>query len=229
MAIIKYGHLIAEARGKLNGTVFSRNTYGAYMRTKVTPANPQTSFQVAVRSNFTAGAQAWAGLTVAQRLAWNTQAVNFSRTNIFGDNIPLTGFNLYMRLFRNAGIVGGTPRTTPPLPQEVTYLQSLSIAAAAGAGTLAMTFVASAVGDESQLVIQATPQYSPGITFVKNLFRQLTVAPDSETSPFALGTLYEARFGDLVAGQKISVRVYGIHGATFLSSLPLEASAIVAA
>jgi hypothetical protein len=47
---VLYGQIISEARGKLGGLVASKNTYGNYMRNKVTPANPQTTEQVAARN-----------------------------------------------------------------------------------------------------------------------------------------------------------------------------------
>ena len=43
MAKIKMTAIVADMRNKLNGSVFSRNRGGAYIRTKVTPINPQTS------------------------------------------------------------------------------------------------------------------------------------------------------------------------------------------
>ena len=42
MAKILTTAIVADIRNKLNGSVFSKNRYGAYVRTKVTPVNPQT-------------------------------------------------------------------------------------------------------------------------------------------------------------------------------------------
>lgn len=45
MAKIKFGMMMTDARGKLGGQVFSKNRSGSYVRTKVTPVNPQTTTQ----------------------------------------------------------------------------------------------------------------------------------------------------------------------------------------
>jgi len=82
---IKFGALVVDGRGKIGGHVASKNRGGAYLRTKVTPVNPQTSFQNAVRNRLTAFAQAWRGLAASQRAAWNSSVSDFSKTDIFGD------------------------------------------------------------------------------------------------------------------------------------------------
>jgi hypothetical protein len=52
MAKINFGQTVNDARGKLGGTVFSKNKSGAYTRRKVTPANPRTVAQSRVRNFF---------------------------------------------------------------------------------------------------------------------------------------------------------------------------------
>ena len=47
---IKWGALVVDGRGKLGGHVAAQNRGGSYLRTKVTPSNPQTTFQTGVRS-----------------------------------------------------------------------------------------------------------------------------------------------------------------------------------
>ena len=63
MAKIKLSAIVSEMRGKLNGSVFSKNRGGAYIRTKVTPVNPQSLAQGLVRATLTNLSQAWRGLT----------------------------------------------------------------------------------------------------------------------------------------------------------------------
>ena len=51
MAKILMTAIVADIRNKLNGSVFSKNRYGAYVRTKVTPVNPQSTAQQNTRNN----------------------------------------------------------------------------------------------------------------------------------------------------------------------------------
>ena len=66
MAKIKMTAIVADMRNKLNGSVFSRNRGGAYIRTKVTPINPQTAAQVQARSLLTSLSQGFRSLSQAQ-------------------------------------------------------------------------------------------------------------------------------------------------------------------
>jgi hypothetical protein len=59
------------------------------------------------------------------------------------------------------------------------------------------------------------------------LFLALVAA--TETSPVEIGTAYEAKFGNMVAGQKIFVRAYYISTSTGQAGIPVSAMAIVAA
>ena len=88
-------------RGHTGGTVFSKNTFANYIRNKVSPVNPDTPAQSLVRSRFTSLSQDWRGLTQAQIRAWNQGAQAFAHTNVFGNNVPLTGFNLFKQLNQN--------------------------------------------------------------------------------------------------------------------------------
>jgi hypothetical protein len=82
---MKFGAFVVAGSGKIGGHVASRNRSGAFLRTKVTPTNPQTGAQNAVRSLLASLSSAWRSLTGAQRAAWNGAVSAFPRTNVFGD------------------------------------------------------------------------------------------------------------------------------------------------
>ena len=63
---IKWGAMVVDGSGKLGGHVASKNRGGSYFRTKVTPTNPNSTSQAAVRSRLTALSQAFRALTIAQ-------------------------------------------------------------------------------------------------------------------------------------------------------------------
>lgn len=225
-AIIKFGHLISDARGKLNGTVFSRNTYGAYMRAKVTPVNPQTSFQAAVRNRLSDASQAWRGITEDERTGWNAIAVQFTRSNIFGDNVPLTGFNLFVRLNRNLLEIGLPLITQAPKPTTVEGVTSLAITPNATAGTFGVAYAPTPTPANHYMIVRATPGFGAGRSFFGGQFRVIGVLPPASASPLAAIADYVDRFGPLAVGQKYAVRVNFVHGLSGIDSTPLEARAI---
>lgn len=228
-AIIKFGHLIAEARGKLNGTVFSRNRGGAYMRTKVTPTNPASTTQVAARNILTTQAQAWRSLTNAQRVGWAGLASQLTRTNIFGDSSNLSGIGMFVRLNANILKALGSPNSNAPNPQAVEYISAVTLTAAAGTPTFSIAFTKSDVTTTMAIVIEATPQLSAGIGFFKGKYRVISVQDGDETSPLNMIVQYNAKFGTLVAGKRVAVRLSVVDRTTGLESQKLETSSVIAA
>lgn len=98
MALLKFGGGITEIRGSMAGNVYSRNRYGAYMRSRTVPTNPNTARQQKVRTSLTELTSRWSQtLTAGQRTAWNLYGANVVMQNKLGENINLSGFNHYLR------------------------------------------------------------------------------------------------------------------------------------
>lgn len=229
MAKVQFSGNIADMRGKLGGGVFSRNRGGSYIRTKVTPVNPQSLAQGLVRSRLTNLSQAWRGLTAQQRESWNAAVSNFTGTDIFGSIKTPSGINLYNKLNINLGNIGVAPISLPPAPVGVGYFDTLSIVADASSGTIAVTFTTIGESAGQTVVVEATANVSAGKNFVKSEYRVISTFAGDATSPQAVGTAYVAKFGAMTAGQKVFVRVKFVDNTTGVSGQYTSASAIVAA
>jgi len=225
---IKFGSFVTEGRGKINGHVASRNHAGAFLRTKVTPINPRTAAQTGVRAFVTLLSQAWRGLTAAQRTAWIGAVGSFTGTDIFGDKKTPTGFNLYMGLNKNLKDVGQSTLSAPPLAAAVSTVTVTSITSTAGTPTLSIVLSA-AVPAGTSVKLMATPGMSAGINFVKSQFRQISTLAAAATTPVNALTAWNAKFGTLVAGQKIFVQLVFVNNTTGQSSKSAISSVIVAA
>jgi len=226
MALVKFTAIVADMRGKLNGSVFSKNTYGSYIRTKVTPVNPQTVAQQISRNFMTTVAQAWRGITQLQRDLWNQSSINFSRTNIFGDNVQLTGFNLYMRLNKNLLEINQAIIANAPQPADVPGFTSLSVVADTGAGTMNATF-SPAIPASVDVQVFATAPLSAGKQFVKSEFRKIDVLVNGDLSPEDLAVAYIAKFGALPpVGSKIFIGFKPTNNTTGQAGTLLKASSI---
>ncbi len=229
MAKIKLSAIVSEMRGKLNGSVFSKNRGGAYVRTKVTPVNPQTLAQGNVRAALTNLSQAWKSLTEAQRLAWNSAVSQFTSTDIFGDIKTPSGINLFNKLNLNLTAIAAPPISVPPLAVSVGYFDTLTVAADQSASTIAATFTTVGESADQTVIVEATPCVSAGKSFVKSEFRQIGTFAGNGASPQALGAMWAAKFGSLVTGQKIFVRLKFVDKNTGVSGQYTSASTIVVA
>lgn len=229
MAKVKFTAVVADMRNKLNGSVFSRNRGGAYVRTKVTPLNPQTSAQVGARALLTGLAQNFRSLTQEQIAAWNGAVSQWSTTDIFGDVVNPTGLALYVRLNANILNAGGTALTTPPAPVGADAIASLTLTADVSSSQYSVAFTPATVPANHSMYLESTAMLSPGINNANSRFRAISVVAAASASPFSAYTDQTSKFGPLVAGQKAFVRAKFINKLTGEVSQALTASAIVTA
>jgi hypothetical protein len=93
---VSFGGGVADGRGSIGGTTFSRNRYGSYARKRVTPVNPNSPWQIIARDNFRSATTAWRSLTDTNRTAWTQFANNTPVLDKLGNTIYLTGPQMYM-------------------------------------------------------------------------------------------------------------------------------------
>ena len=229
MAKILTTAIVADIRNKLNGSVFSKNKAGAYIRTKVTPVNPQSVSQQNVRNALSTNSQAWRGLTEDQRQGWNNAAPNFPYTDIFGNIKQLSGFQLFVKLNNNLANIASGAITDAPTPVAIPAITSLTLTAAAGAGTVTVTYAPTPVPADFSMVVESTPNVTPGKEFVKNLYRVIAIRAAAATSPFSAAASFVALYGVPVEGMKIFVRVKLVSTLTGQAGIPMAATTIVAA
>jgi hypothetical protein len=134
MALIKYGGGIIQASGSIAGNTFARNRFGNYARPRTKPVNPQSSYQVVIRTAMAYFTQRWHDtVTAAQRTAWNTYAAAVAMNNRLGETVYLTGFNHYLRVnivrlqLGQSTCDAGPPTLTLP-EQDPTFAITASVA-----------------------------------------------------------------------------------------------------
>jgi hypothetical protein len=217
-----------DMRNKLNGSVFSKNRYGAYVRTKVTPVNPQTTSQQNARNRLATNSQAWRGLTELQRQGWIDAAPNFPVTDIYGNSKILSGQALYVKLNNNLALIGEAAIPDAPSPVAIPQLELASVTADDSANTVIIAGTTPVPADFA-IAVFATPNITPGISFVKNRFRFVDALAAAATSPFDISAAYGALFGDPVLDQKIFVKAFYISTITGQAGIPVQAQTFVVA
>ena len=229
MAKVKFTAIVADMRNKLNGSVFSRNRGGAYVRTKVTPLNPQTSAQVGARALLTGLAQGFRSLSQEEITSWNGAVNQWSTTDIFGDVVNPTGLALYVRLNANILNAEGTAITTPPAPVGAVAISELQLVASAGDTQFEIAFLPAIVPADHSMYLESTTMLSAGINNANSRFRKISLLGTTTTSPYDAYADQNDKFGPLVVGQKAFVRAKLINKITGEVSQALTASAVVAA
>jgi hypothetical protein len=213
MAKVQFSALITDMRNKIGGGVMSKNRAGSYVRSKVSPTQPASTYSANKRSMFTNISQAWRALTQAQRDAWNNAVVNYVRTDVFGNAKKPSGFGLYTSLNNNLQDVGLASLSTPPLPSSVDNITSLSVTAV-HAGALTLTF-SPAIAAGMKVKLFATTAISPGKQFVKSELRKIATLASTDSSPYVATTVYGNKFGAVgAAAQKIFIGMVQVNSAT---------------
>lgn len=230
MAKIKYSALVSDIRNKLNGSVMSKNRYGSYMRNKITPVNPQTTYQQQARMLLGSLSSSWASLSEAQRAGWIALANGVPFTDIFGDVKHLSGQVMFVKLNANLEKVGLTANDTAPVMQEIPpfLLEGMDAEETSGViSTLDLEFAQQTIPAGFEVMVYATPGVKPGVNFVKNQYRFLGSLDSVVAGVGDIETLWNDRFGSVSPGQKIFVRTALLNTTTGQQGIPSQAEAVI--
>jgi hypothetical protein len=97
MALFK-SQVLTQASGSVGGVTYTRAKGGLVMRARAVPTDPNTGRQGAARAALTGAVTSWLeDLTTGVRANWNLYAANVPTTNRLGDQIFLSGQNMYVR------------------------------------------------------------------------------------------------------------------------------------
>ncbi len=226
MAKFTPGPAVAEIRGSVGGTVFSRNRYSAYTRVRTVPVVSTTSFAITAKSRMTAATQAWQSLTQAQRNAWLSFSLSNPKSNSLGQQVALTGHAAYVGLYVRALVGGATPLTEPPVTTAPLGLTAISLECDIGLGDVQFTFAATPLGATEKMYLQAAIVSSAGIRYVRNLYRLIFLSDPAAPSPLNFETELAARLGAPTVGQTLHIKASVFDNVTMLLGPPAIASAV---
>lgn len=227
MAKVKFGAIVTDMRNKLGSQVYSRNRFGPYTRSFKATITSNTAAQIIARNRLSTFSASWKTLTQDERNAWNGSVESFRHTDIFGDLIRPSGFDLYVRLNCNLDQISQAPLIIPPIPQAMQGVSSLSVVASQGSNFVSITFLPAAVPTDHTYILTATPCISAGISYVKNLVRAISVLPSGTASPFLATADYLAKFGSITTGDRISVQIIAVNNISGQKLKPFNATCIV--
>ena len=189
MALIKFNQ-IAAASGSVNGTTYSRNYTGAYMRNRTVPVNPNTESQQEARSFMSIATARWAVLTQEQRNAWAIYAAQTPVVNKVGDTVHLKGNNFHAGVAAFALAEGASLSTTdaaPPIPGVAAAASSTDIEIT-DAQDLNITFDTPATAPANSAVWISNP-VGPGTKYYSGPWNRMTATPTGVWPSQVYGTL----------------------------------------
>lgn len=188
MARVKFGGGVDSMSGSYGGQTFSRNRYGAYVRSRTTPVNPNSSRQQIARGIFQFVAEKWtSGLTEVQRAAWNLYGSSVAMTGKFGDTIYLSGFSHFLRSNCSrlkAGIVDVQAGPTSFLLPEADATFTPTVSEATQLISIVFdTNLAWVDEDEAFMSVQMSAPHNIGRDFIGGPYRYAGVIEGDSVTP----------------------------------------------
>jgi hypothetical protein len=124
MAVVKYGSIITQLKGKLDGHVFQR--CGQSLSIRSISARKLTSSVAKSVSKKKMGfvASSWRSISASQKAAWSAAAPTYPTLDKYGNRIVLTGFQLFVFINKRYSLISPSYVSTasnyaPPAPNSV--------------------------------------------------------------------------------------------------------------
>lgn len=231
MASITFGSIVAEARGSVGSDTYSRNQWGAYVKARTTPTNPNTALQVASRLLMSNAVAAWRALTDAQRFGYIQIADTFKKQNRVGQQYPLTGYNLFIRQHIICAVVGEVAPTKAGAPQEKQTSSIISITPSAAAFTVT-TRKTQPIGGSRTIITANVYRLASRNQFNPSLQKRMTTF--SPTGPDVVSDItarLTAVIGNLAfaIGKKTTIAIQDVNYVTGESFRPVYQSVLITA
>jgi hypothetical protein len=201
--------ILGQLRGRIGDNVFSHNKGGDYVRMGTKPTNPNTERQQTTRTFLATAASGWsAGLSQAQRDAWDTYAETHPIKNSLGQDVYITGLAWYVSCQTRCVDAFGAGVTDPPVDAAPGGLSTFSVDLSA-ATTLDCTFTP-ALGADEALQVWVSQPVTAGAT---PNFRQCVLAGytgKQAGSPAAVTTPHSFQSGQRVVAYAAVFRDDGL-------------------
>lgn len=197
------GGMGQQLSGSVGGVTASRNRYGAYLRNRTVPVNPNTPRQLEVRAAFAAATLAWKGLTDLQRGAWTAYADQTPVLNRLGESITLSGIAMFSAVNSFRLAAGSAVLTVAPSTPGLSTLGTASNFDAVIAAYAFVTVGATATGPA---IVSYSPPVSAGAQSYNGPFSLFSYSTMTATG-IPLVTQASFRYGAPLSGEYRYFRV----------------------
>jgi len=212
--------MVTAASGSIGGCTFSRNRTGNYVRGRVVPVNPGSSYQNTVRAALATLVAQWSSTGMdALRAAWDAWAYATEQSGWGGATYKMTGQNAFIGMNAPRLQCGYTVITAAPAINSGAVLTPPGIVSATGATeVLSISFTNTdgwALNATGALLVFVGRPQNPSVNFFKGPYRYMgkiagaatpptSPLPITSTFPFAAGQNIFAKFRAVQSDARIS-------------------------
>lgn len=211
MAICR-SHLFSQMVGSVAGITYFHNRYATIVaRNRVKPTDPASGYQTTRRTYMSAAVSAWQALTNAQRETWEFYASGTPWTNALGDEVRLTGMNMYIAVRLSALTINPTMNTA--LLNEAHCIPGMNIdpeisfsACSGGGAGFKVDIVNPHPTDNMRVGIQISTAQRTSVNFWKGPYDPANYV-STASIPAGFGTSVE--YKTLTSGARYFLRIRG--------------------
>jgi hypothetical protein len=194
--------------GKLGLTVTWPGRNVLIRRTLVTPRNPRSGAQLAVRQSLSTQAAAYDQLSDAEQEAWIAAAAQMQTKPTLGQSGPLTGLQLFTKVNCALLAIKGTPVTLPPVKSRLNPLPIDALNITNTGGAIALKLHTTDAPPDGTMLRACAPQKSgrrQGVSY--RLLGTLDTPTDGSVD---ITSVYTTRFGVPAVGSRVFVSVNAV-------------------
>lgn len=207
---VLFSTLIAGARGKLAGVIFSTGKAGPYVRPYAAPSNPRSTLQQVHRAAFSGPGARWRALSDSERSDWNDWAAlpAQQKTDPFGVAYFASGWNWFVSLHTQALLAAAVPPDSPPAGVRPVIPSILSVTVSSSPSSQALvTFSAGEFADLycvlSLSIRSSTTAANPAVAAA----RWFAVGPFSSSDTGAVFLAIDSSLGTVQPGYSFRAAV----------------------
>ncbi len=194
--------IVSRGSGSIGGLVWSHNRGGQYLRARVTPVNPNSTFQQTVRSAQALLASMWASvLTQDERDGWELYAENVELPNSFGVPRNVGGIAMFIRTNVpriQSGVVGvALLIDAPDIFDLGDFTEPVVGDLTAAADTISIAYTNTdswAIADGGALFIFTSRPKNPGVKYFKGPYRLAATVEGNTATPPTSPEVVDAAF-----------------------------------
>lgn len=210
MALIHIATPLAQLSGRVGGSVFSHSAAGTVLRSRPNRNSSKVQKVTKTKSHQAILVQAWSHtLTDAQRTAWQAASTTGFTHNGNSQKLYINGRSFFIG-FNLLQLKYGAPTwNDPPTNSSVGTPTGLTIAAVSGGGgSIQVTNTVNVFDINDNVLIEASPAVSPGITSISSKLRMMSGGWPVNTTQ-DITAYWTGQFGSLpnAPGQKIFIRI----------------------
>lgn len=193
MAVVKYGSIVTEIKGKVNGQVFQKGNNGLILRTRAYSQGRTSQVFTKAKNNMSTIARLWASIDIVSQGMWTAAAPDWPFYDKFGNAYVGSGYQ-YFVAFNTLLLTRGLATVTMPQPVVANEANTVNVVSASYSGTydLYMNNVYSQFGS---MVIRASPPSSGSKAYGAYKLKTLHTFGTNGAIVFSFKGYYFQRFG----------------------------------